>query len=268
MLSAYMFTDPRLGKLDGFQVEIDENHERADIVLNRPPYNIVTMPQRDQLRLVFETLDEDARVRVIVIRSIGEHFSSGGNIGGFMEATPEHVSKLAWNIAAPARCAKPVIVANRGYCFGVGFELSLACDFRIAADTARLGDTSGKFGLLPDEGGAWFFPRMMGLDRALKMTLLHEVYTAAEAMTLGLVTEVVPASELKAKSLAFAREIAKRAPLAVRLAKNMMRKGLDSSLENSLDDAALSVMIANPSQDVREGSSAFFAKRDPKFEGR
>src|SRR6185437_5619908 len=96
--------------------EIDEAHERADIVLNRPPYNVVSMPQRDQLRLAFETLDEDARVRIIVVRSIGEHFSSGGYIGGFMEASPETVSKLAWNIAAPTRCAKPVIVANRGYC--------------------------------------------------------------------------------------------------------------------------------------------------------
>ena len=86
--------------------------------------------QRDQLRMVFEALDEDARVRVIVLRAAGEHFSSGGNIAGFLAASPEHVSKLAWNIAAPARCSKPVIAASRGYCFGVGFEISLACDFR------------------------------------------------------------------------------------------------------------------------------------------
>ena len=112
MPSAYTFTDPRLAKLDGFKVEIDEAHERADIILGRPPYNVVAMPQRDQLRLTFETLDEDPRVRVIVVRGEGEHFSSGGNIGGFMEASPEHVSKLAWNIAAPARCAKPVIVVR------------------------------------------------------------------------------------------------------------------------------------------------------------
>ena len=80
--------------------------------MQRPPLNVIEMPQRDQLRLVFEALDEDARVRVIVLRAIGEHFSSGGNIKGFMEASPEHVSKLAWNIAAPARCGKPVIVAT------------------------------------------------------------------------------------------------------------------------------------------------------------
>lgn len=100
------------------------------------------------------------------------------------------------------------------------------------------------------------------------MSLLAEVYSAAEAATLGLVTEVVPAAELTERARAFARAVAKQAPLAVRLAKNMMRKGLDSSLENSLDDAALSVMIANPAQDVREGSAAFFGKREPKFEGR
>jgi enoyl-CoA hydratase/carnithine racemase len=171
-------------------------------------------------------------------------------------------------VAALHRMDKPVIAAINGAAVAGGLTLALACDFRIAADTAKLGDTSGKFGLLPDEGGAWFFPRMMGLDRALKMSLLAEVYPAAEALKLGLVTEVVPAAALMDRSLAVARAIAARAPLAVRLAKNMMRKGMDSSLENSLDDAALSVMIANPSQDVREGVAAFFAKREPKFEGR
>jgi len=99
MSVAYTFEDHRLAKPDGFQVEIDETHERADIILNRPPYNIVSMPQRDQLRLVFETLDEDARVRIIVVRSVGEHFSSGGNIGGFMEASPETVSKLGAGVS-------------------------------------------------------------------------------------------------------------------------------------------------------------------------
>ena len=111
--------------LDGFRVEIDPDRARADVVLDRPPFNIVSMPQRDQLRLAFEVLDADERVRIIVLRAAGEHFSSGGDIKGFLEASPEHVSKLAWNIAAPARCSKPVIAANRGYCFGVGFEISL-----------------------------------------------------------------------------------------------------------------------------------------------
>ena len=124
-------------QFDGFQVEVDVSRERADIILDRAPLNVISMGQRDELRQVFEALDAHKGVRVIVLRSVGEHFSSGGDIKGFLEASPEHVSKLAWNVAAPARCEKPVIVANRGYTFGVGFELSLACDFRIASQTTR-----------------------------------------------------------------------------------------------------------------------------------
>src|SRR5262249_17991225 len=138
--------------LDGFRVDIDPARERADIVLDRPPLNVIFMPQRDHLRAVFEALDRDPRVPAavlrraaaqrgagIVVRSAGENFSSGGRMAGFMEASPEHVSMLADNVAAPERCRQPVIAAVRGYCFGVGFELTLACDFRIASETAEFG---------------------------------------------------------------------------------------------------------------------------------
>jgi enoyl-CoA hydratase/carnithine racemase len=108
----------------------------------------------------------------------------------------------------------------------------------------------------------------MGLDRALKMTLLAEVYDAETAQRLGLVTEVVPDAELEQRTLALATALAARAPLATRLAKSMMRRGLELTLEQSQGDAALSVMISNPSQDVREGVRAFREKRQPKFEGR
>ena len=108
----------------------------------------------------------------------------------------------------------------------------------------------------------------MGLDRALKMTLLGEVYDAETAQRLGLVTETVADAELQARTLALASALAARAPLAVRLAKSMMRRSLDLTLEQSQGDAALSVMISNPSQDVREGVTAFREKREPKFEGR
>src|SRR5579885_664554 len=98
-----VFADPRLQKLDGFRVEIDPERERADIVLDRPPLNVIEMGQRDQLRLVFETLDEDERVRVIVLRAVGVHFSSGGGVAGFRSASPAHVSKRTANISAPGR---------------------------------------------------------------------------------------------------------------------------------------------------------------------
>ena len=183
--SPYAFTDPRLGKLDGFEVEIDEAHERADIILNRPPFNVVSMPQRDQFRLAFETLDEDARVRVIVLRAVGEHFSSGGNIGGFMEASPETVSKLAWNIAAPARCAKPVIVANRGYCFGVGFELSLACDFRIASETTLYALPEQKLGQIPGSGGSARLQKMIGITRTKDIVMRSKRISGQTGVRLG-----------------------------------------------------------------------------------
>jgi 2-oxoglutaroyl-CoA hydrolase len=96
-------------ELDGFRVEIDPAHERGDIVLDRPPLNVITMVEREQLRVAFEILDADPGVRVIVLRAMGEHFSSDGEIGGFLEASPEHASRLTWNIAAPARCSKPAV---------------------------------------------------------------------------------------------------------------------------------------------------------------
>ena len=90
-MTSMTFNDPRLATLDGFEVDLTVEKQRADIILRRPPLNVIEMPQRDQLRLVFEALDVDERVRAIVLRAAGEHFSSGGNIKGFMEASPEHV---------------------------------------------------------------------------------------------------------------------------------------------------------------------------------
>src|SRR3979490_878948 len=159
------FADPRLAALDGFRVEIDAARERADVILDRPPFNIVSMPQRDQLRLGVEVLNGNARNPIIVLRAVGEHFSSGGNIKGFLEATPEHVSKLAWNIAAPARCGKPVIVANRGYCLGVVFELALACDFRIVSETCFYALPEQRLGQIPGSGGSARLQKIVGITR-------------------------------------------------------------------------------------------------------
>ena len=149
-----------------------------------------------------------------------------------------------------------------------GLTLALSCDFRIASDQARLGDTALKFAPLCDEGGAYLFPRFMDLDRALKMTLLSEVYDARTALELGLVTEVVPHAELEARTNELARRLADGPPLAIRLAKRMMYKQREMTLENALEDAALNVMITNPSEDVGEGLRAFREKRKPAFKGR
>ena len=262
------FADPRLTSLDGFHVERDEGHERADIILDRPPYNVVSMPERDQLRLAFETLDEDQRVRVIVVRSVGEHFSSGGNIGGFMEATPEKVSRLAWNIASPARCTKPVIVANRGYCFGVGFELSLACDFRIASETALYALPEQKLGQIPGSGGSARLQKMIGITRTKDIVMRSKRIPARQAFDWGIVTECVPDAELENATDKLVAELRTFAPLAQRTAKKLLNDTEDSTLAIAIELEGHCYSRLRQSEDFKEGVEAFNGKRPPKFVGR
>lgn len=191
------FNDPRLEKLDGFTVTINSESQRANITLNRPPYNVVSMVERDQLRLVFEALDEDESIRIIVVSGEGEHFSSGGHIKGFLESSPEHVSKLAWNIAAPARCSKPVIAANRGYCFGVGFELSLACDFRIVTETTRYALPEQKLGQIPGSGGSARLQKMVGVTRTKNIVMRSKRITGQQAYDWGIASEIVSNDDLE-----------------------------------------------------------------------
>src|SRR6201995_1182478 len=261
MASPYTFTDPRLAKLDGFQVEIDEAHERADIILNRPPYNVVSMPQRDQLRLGFETLDEDARVGIIGVRSIGEHFSSGGNIGGFMEATPETVSRLAWNIASPTRCAKPVIVANPGDCFGVGFELSLACDFRIASETTLYALPEQKLGQIPGSGGSARLQKMIGITRTKDIVMRSKRIPGKQAFDWGIATEFVADAELESATDSLVRELLAFSPLAQRTAKKLLNDTEDAPLSVAIELEGLNYSRLRSSDDFREGVEAFHEKR-------
>src|ERR1700726_3580317 len=262
------FSDPRLQTLDGFRVEIDPARERADIVLDRPPLNVIEMGQRDQLRLVFEALDEDERVRVIVLRANGEHFSSGGDIRGFLEASPEHVSKLAWNIAAPARCSKPVIAANRGFCFGVGFELSLACDFRIATDTTFYALPEQKLGQIPGSGGSARLQKMIGITRTKDIVMRSKRISAKQAFDWGIATECVPDAELEKATDKLVDELRSFAPLGQRTAKKLLNDIEDSTLTVAIELEGHCYSRLRQSEDFKEGVEAFNARRPPKFVGR
>ena len=267
MASTYTFADPRLAKLDGFRVEVDPARERADVILDRPPFNIIEMPQREQLRLVFEALDEDARVRVIVLRSVGEHFSSGGNIRGFLAASPEHVSRLAWNMAAPARCAKPVIAANRGYCFGVGFEISLACDFRIVSETGQYALPEQRLGQIPGSGGSARLQKMVGIARTKDIVMRSKRIPAKQALEWGIVTECVPDAKLEAATGALVDELRTFSPLAQRTAKKLLNDTEDSTLSIAIELEGHCYSRLRQSDDFREGVEAFHAKRPAKFKG-
>ena len=194
----------RANGLDGFRVEVDAARERADIILDRPPLNVITMAEREQLRATFKALDADRRVRVIVLRAQGEHFSSGGEIRGFLDASPEHLSRLAWNIGAPARCRQPVIAASRGYCFGVGFELALACDFRVVSETCLYALPEQRLGQIPGSGGAARLQKMVGITRAKDIVMRSRRLGGRQAYEWGVATECVADRELEAATDALA----------------------------------------------------------------
>jgi len=252
----------------------------ATVTMNRPAKrNAYSETMVHEILKALEDARDDDEIRSVILTGAGKGFCAGGDIsrdfqyparyrGHTLESMLEMRENMHALIRFLDRFDKPVIAAVNGAAVAGGLTLALACDFRIAAESAKLGDTSLRFGLLPDEGGAYYFPRAMGLDRALKMSLLSEVYQAREALTLGLVTEVVADDELMPRVRAFAAQLAEGPPIAARLAKRMMVKQRSMTLDHALEDAALATLATNYTDDVKEGTAAFHEKRKPNFKGR
>jgi 2-(1,2-epoxy-1,2-dihydrophenyl)acetyl-CoA isomerase len=252
----------------------------ATITLNRPAKrNAYSETMVHEILGALADARDDDEIRVVIFTGAGKGFCAGGDIsrdfqyparyrGHRLESMLEMRENMHVLIRFLYRFDKPVIAAVNGAAVAGGLTLALACDFRIAAESAKLGDTSLKFGLIPDEGGAYFFPRFMGLDRALKMSLLSEVYTAREALALGLVTEVVADEDLMARARELAARLAEGPPIAIRITKRMMYKQRAMQLDNALEDAAMATLVANYTEDVKEGTAAFHEKRKPQFKGR
>ena len=255
---------PRLADPDGFRIEIDADHERGDIVLSRPPMNVIEMGQRDQLRAAFEALDGDGRVRVIVLRAEGEHFSSGGYIRGFLEASPEHVSHLADNVAAPWRCAKPVIAANQGYCFGVGFELSLACDFRIATTGTRYALPEQRLGQIPGSGGSARLQAIVGIQRTKDVVMRSRRISGEEALAWGLVVECVANDGLAAATAALVDELRAFSPLAQRTAKKLINDSENATVADRHRAGGQCLFAAAPVRRLRRGRRRLPREAQPR----
>jgi 2-(1,2-epoxy-1,2-dihydrophenyl)acetyl-CoA isomerase len=253
----------------------------ARITLNRErQMNAYSWRMTQELQTAIAAYRDDDDLRALAITGAGGRaFCTGGDVSGADRAHGEKVRAQPWGsgremrdgmqaaLSMLRRLDKPTVAMIQGFAVAGGLALALACDFRFADDSARLGDTSGRFGLLPDEGGAWLFPHVMGYDRALRMTLLHEIYDARRALELRLLTEVVD-DDLEARTLDFCEALAGQAPLAVRMVKTMMTRALESTFESSIGDAQMAVMITNHSEDVREGGVAFRERRAPVFKGR
>jgi 2-oxoglutaroyl-CoA hydrolase len=253
-------------ELDGLRLERDA--DVATITLDVPEkLNRVSMRARDQLAELFEELGRKEDVRAIVLTGAGEKaFTAGGDIAGFLERGPEELSRLAWNIAAPERCPKPVIAKLRGYAFGVGLELALACDFRIASADVELALPEVKIGMIPGSGGTQRLARMVGLGRAKDMVMRGRRIDAEEALAIGLVTQVVAPAELDSAVTSLVDELRALSPLALGLAKRVLNHAHDGPL--GLEVEGLAYGLLRSTHDFREGVESFGQKRPPKFQGR
>jgi enoyl-CoA hydratase/carnithine racemase len=252
----------------------------AMITLNRPDkLNAYSEVMAHEIIAALSSARDDDEIRAVIITGAGRGFCSGGDIsrdfqypqryrGHRMESMLEMRENMHQLVTLLRRFDKPTIAAINGPAVAGGLTLALCCDFRLAAESARLGDTSLKFALIPDEGGAYLFPKFMGLQNALRMSLFSEVYPARQAKELGLVTEVVADAELMPTARAWAERLAAGPPIAIRVTKRMMYKQQTMDLENALEDAALGTMVVNYCEDVKEGTAAFHEKRKPEFKGR
>ncbi|MGI9659695.1 MAG: enoyl-CoA hydratase/isomerase family protein, partial [Gaiellaceae bacterium] len=218
--------------LDGLRLERDEARGIATITLDVPEkLNRVSMLARTQLASVFAELGQDETVKVVMLAGAGERaFTAGGDIAGFLESEPEVLTRLHDNVAAPERCPKPVIAKLHGFTFGVGLELALACDFRIAADDLVLGLPEITIGMIPGSGGTQRLARLIGLGRAKDMIMRGRRIRADEAHALGIVTEVVELAELDAAADGVADELLQLSPLALAMAKRVLNRAYDGPL--------------------------------------
>ncbi|MBT5455662.1 MAG: enoyl-CoA hydratase/isomerase family protein [Rhodospirillaceae bacterium] len=258
-----------LQDLDGLRVEVDADKKTGYLILDRAPLNIVSYKGRSQIRAIIEAMDEDDDVGVIVIRGANGLYTSGGDVKAFPDIPFDGMSDLAWNIGAPERCSKPVIVALEKYAFGVGFELAMACDFRLATKETLVALPEINLGEMPGSGGSVRVVKIAGLTRAKDMVMLGKRIPAPQAKEWGLITEVAEDSEaLTALIEDYAAQLNAKAPLALRALKRVLNSVYDTSLKVAMDIEGHSYEKLRSTADYKEGLDAFAEKRKPNYSGK
>jgi enoyl-CoA hydratase len=246
----------------------------AYLTINRPEkLNALNRQVVEELQACFRALRRDEEVRVVIITGAGEKaFIAGADINELAAQTPvegremsrrgQHMLELIENLG------KPVIAAINGYALGGGCELAMACTLRVASENARLGQPEVKLGIIPGYAGTQRLPRLVGKGRALEMILGGDPVTAQEAYRIGLVNQVVPATELLATAERLAQKIMANAPLAVRFALEAVHHGMEmSETEGQFLEANLFGLCCTTA-DMKEGTRAFLEKRPAKFTGK
>jgi 2-oxoglutaroyl-CoA hydrolase len=257
--------------LTGGEIRLERGHDGrvAYLTLDHGKFNIITMETRQVMEDRFAEIDADKDIQAVVIKSEGEHFSSGGDIAGFMEVEPVDFTDLGQNITAPSRSPKPVITAVDGYCFGVGFELALSTDIRIATERSEFALPEMRLGMMPGSGGTQRLARLIGLSRAKYHVLTAARIKAQQAGDWGLVSAVLPdRAALDAEVERVVETLLGYSPLALRTAKEVLDKGVDGPLYSGVELERKAYAMLRSSHDFAEGVDAFVNKRTPQFQGR
>jgi 2-oxoglutaroyl-CoA hydrolase len=258
--------------LTGGQVTLSRGADDrvAYLTLSHGKYTVITWEMRQLVAERFAEIDADPSIHVVVIRSDGEHFTSGGDIAGFMEVEPIDFTDLGHNVTAPARSTKPVIVAVDGYCFGVGCELALSCDIRLGTTRTQFALPEMNLGMIPGSGGTQRLSRLIGLSRAKYHIMTATRIQAQQALDWGILSDALypDRDALYAAVDALAVKMAEFSPAAQRTAKEVLDKGIDGPLYTGIDLERKAYAMLRATGDFAEGVAAFGDKRKPKFTGR
>ena len=253
---------------------IERDGRVAIVTFNRPNVlNALDAPTLDAFRRTMLDLQRDDEVRSIVLTGAGDKaFIAGADINELAALTPtvgrehaltgQHVFDLVENLG------KPVIAAINGYALGGGCELAMACTFRLAADTARIGLPEITLGILPGYAGTQRMARLVGKGKAMELILTGHHITADEALQIGLVNRVVAAGELMTQVRALAAELAAKPPVAVRYCIDAINQGLDMPFAEGCQHEAALFGLVTATEDMREGTKAFLEKRKAEFKGK
>ncbi|WP_296679810.1 enoyl-CoA hydratase-related protein [Novosphingobium sp.] len=250
----------------------------ATITLNRPErMNTISSAMLDELTATLVRANEDDDVRVVILTGTGRAFcagldlneaTSGDGIGGGQRKAPPTLDLRNTPPTVLFAMDKPVICALNGSAAGYGMDLALGCDIRIMAHDAKLAAAFVKRGVLPESGGTWFLPRMLGWAKAAEIIFTGRTLTADQCLAEGLVNAVVQTDQVGDAALAMAQEIAANAPMAVRAAKRMMRMGMDETFDTHVQHVYLQLLPLFASDDFKEGIASFLEKRPAAFSGR